>query len=108
MAGQADIIVAVPNSQDLKHADDPSTHLRFKFNEQDAQAYIAGTPGAYRVEEQRGDVEAPNAAERAATFEAMTVPQLKTYAEEHNVDLSDASVKADIIAAIKAAEAQGN
>ena len=37
-------------------------------------------------------------------LEALTVPKLKAYAAEKQIDLGDASSKADILAAIKAAE----
>ncbi len=36
-------------------------------------------------------------------LEAMTIPQLKAYAEERGINLSGKTLKADIIAAIRAA-----
>jgi hypothetical protein len=42
----------------------------------------------------------------AADFTAMTVDELKAYAADRQIDLSDAKLKADIVAAIVAAEKQ--
>lgn len=36
-------------------------------------------------------------------LEAMTIPQLKTYAQERGINLTGKTLKADIIAAIRAA-----
>lgn len=47
------------------------------------------------------DRPAPAAAE-AADLEAMTIPQLKEYAKEHGISLAGKTLKADIVAAIKA------
>ena len=47
------------------------------------------------------DKPAPAAAE-AADLEAMTIPQLKEYAKEHGISLAGKTLKADIVAAIKA------
>lgn len=82
----------------------------FNFQPNDVEAFIKANPGAKRVEGPSG-ASAPTAAEEAATealapksVDNMTIAELKTYADEHNVDLEGASVKADIIAAIKGAE----
>lgn len=49
------------------------------------------------------DKPAPAAAE-TVDLEAMTIPQLKTYAQERGINLTGKTLKADIIAAIRAAE----
>ena len=36
--------------------------------------------------------------------DGMTIPELQAYAEENGIDLGDATKKADILAAVKAAE----
>lgn len=41
---------------------------------------------------------------QSVNLDSMKVDQLKAYAEEHNIDISKVERKADIIAAIKAAE----
>lgn len=84
----------------------------FNFQPNDVDAFIKANPGAKRLDTPAKS-NAPTSAEQAATaalgsvdnVDAMTVAQLKTYADEHRIDLGDASVKADIIAAIKSAEA---
>ena len=43
---------------------------------------------------------------KSKTVEEMTVPELQAYAAEKEIDLGDATKKADILAAIKAAEAE--
>ena len=55
-----------------------------------------GEPNAWRARD------APAAGGRAA-LEPMTVAQLKAYAQERGISLSGKTIKADIIAAIKAA-----
>ena len=47
------------------------------------------------------DKPAPAAAE-AVDLEAMTIPQLKEYAKEHGINLAGKTLKADIVAAIRA------
>lgn len=37
-------------------------------------------------------------------LDGLTVPELQTYAEDHSIDLAAATKKADIVAAIRAAE----
>lgn len=49
--------------------------------------------------------EAP-VATTASIFDGMTVAQLKEYAANNNIDITGLTLKADIKAAIKAAEAQ--
>ncbi len=51
-----------------------------------------------------GLVEVPEPA--ANPLDAMSVEQLKDYATEHGIDLAGASRKAEIVAAITAAESQ--
>lgn len=83
-----------------------------QFQPNDVEAFMKATPGAKRVNTPTPSG-APTAAEQAATvaqggekgIDDMTVAELKAYADEHNVNLEGASVKADIIAAIKNAEA---
>jgi hypothetical protein len=80
----------------------------FNFQPNDVDAFIKANPGAKRVDTPAVST-APTEAELAATaalgIDHMTVAQLKEYADEHEIDLDRASVKADIIAAIKNAEA---
>lgn len=45
------------------------------------------------------------ASNQAKTVDEMNVAELKAYAAEHNIDIGSATLKADILAAIKAAEA---
>ena len=45
---------------------------------------------------------ATTSAAEAADLEAMTIPQLKEYAKEHGINLAGKTLKADIVAAIKA------
>lgn len=53
-------------------------------------------------------IEPPKAAEGSEggekSIDNMKLDELKAYAEEHNIDISGAERKADILAAIKAAE----
>lgn len=76
-----------------------------QFQPNDVDAFLKANPGSKRVATPEASGE-PSAAEQAASYEAMTVAQLKTYAHEHDIDLEGASVKAHIIAAIKNAEAE--
>lgn len=62
-------------------------------------------PGVYGWEEYTGETEAASYSARAAVdLDAMTVAQLKEYARENGIDISGKTLKADIIAAIKAAD----
>lgn len=64
----------------------------------------------FSPEEYPNDWSAPDApaapattsAAEAADLEAMTIPQLKEYAKEHGINLAGKTLKADIVAAIKA------
>lgn len=78
-----------------------------QFQPNDVDAFIKANPGSKRVATPSPSGE-PSAAEQAATaarggVDDMTVAQLKTYADEHNIDLEGASVKADILERVKAA-----
>lgn len=83
-----------------------------QFQPNDVEKFLATTPGAKRVATPTASG-APTAAEQAATaalgnqpsVDNMTIAQLKTFADEHNIDLEGASVKADILERVKAAEA---
>ena len=61
----------------------------------------------YSPEEYPNDWTLPNkpapAAAEVVDLEAMTIPQLKTYAQERGINLTGKTLKADIIAAIRAA-----
>ena len=64
-------------------------------------------PGVYGWTEAPAETTANAAAYAAAPatdLDAMTVAQLKAYAAEHEIDLTGKTLKADILAAIKAAE----
>ena len=71
-------------------------HTPFKVRDEEVPALIKD--GAIVI--------VPPKAEPKATksLDAMKVDELKAYAESNNVDISAAQKKADIIAAIKAAE----
>lgn len=86
-----------------------------QFQPNDVDAFLKATPGAKRVATPVPSG-ALSAAEQAATaalgsvddVDNMTVAQLKTYAEAHDIDLSGASVKADILERIKANEGEAS
>lgn len=40
-------------------------------------------------------------------FDKLTIPELKKYAEENNIDIKGASIKSEIIKAIETAQASG-
>lgn len=61
----------------------------------------------YTKEAARGDDMAQTTAEERVDLDAMTIPRLKTYASEHKIDITGKTLKADILTAIKAAEAPG-
>lgn len=80
----------------------------FNFQPNDVEAFIKANPGAKHVDGPSGQT-SPTAAEDAATeaqqgLSGKTVAELKVLADERGVDLSGASVKADIIERIEAAE----
>lgn len=74
---------------------------------------LQARPELYRMAEQqevqqpqaptvsRGVQEVSTQANDALDFDSMTIAQLEAYADENNIDLGDATRKADIIAAIK-------
>lgn len=65
--------------------------------------YIEVSPGSAKPKPADGDgQEAPS-----KPIDEMTIEELKAYAAEHSIDLGDATLKADILAAIKAAEQEG-
>lgn len=61
----------------------------------------------YTKEAARGDDMAQTTAEERVDLDAMTIPQLKTYASEHKIDITGKTLKADILTTIKVAEAPG-
>lgn len=79
-----------------------------KMTPKEAEAYIAANPGAKVVgtpPPPSDDVPMPQASESALlNYEEMTLPELRDYADSHNVDLTDATRKADVIERIQAAE----
>lgn len=81
-----------------------------KMTQKDADAFIARTTGAKVVATPgpvSDDVEMPGQpAEVEADFDGMTRPQLDAYAAEHNVDISGAGNKAEVIERIRTAEAE--
>lgn len=78
-----------------------------QFQPKDVEAFITDNPGAKKVSSPSGIVR-PTAAEDAATaaqgINGMTVAQLKEHAEKNGIDLEGATVKADIIERIEAAQ----
>lgn len=63
----------------------------------------ATAPVKTAKEELPNEPDGPDAGDEDKPLEELTVPQLKTLAEEEDVDISGAKNKADIIAALKAA-----
>jgi hypothetical protein len=82
-----------------------------QFQPNDVEAFLKATPGAKKVDGPSASVSV-TPAEAAATkaqeakdgLDGKTIAQLKDYADEKGIDLSGASVKADIIERIEAAE----
>lgn len=79
-----------------------------KMTPKEAETYIAANPGAKVVSTPpppSDDVSMPQASESASpNYEEMTLPELRDYADARNVDLTDATRKADVIERIQAAE----
>ncbi len=61
---------------------------------------------AEAAKEAQAATEATVAATTTSILDGMTVAQLKEYAANHNIDITGLTLKADIRAAIEAAEAQ--
>lgn len=91
------------------------------FNQADADRYVAANPSArnlgpyVRKEAQDSGIEGlsvegenatePQTSEIASpNYEEMTLPELRDYADAHQVDLTDATRKQDVIERIQAAE----
>lgn len=98
---------------DAYRRDDKVTHKekRWICTSTDAAGNNIWEPGVYgwteyTEETAQGDTTTQAAAE-AADLDSMTVAQLKAYAAEHEIDITGKTLKADILAAIKAAEAPG-
>lgn len=73
-----------------------AAHTPFQVDDKDVNGLVA--KGAIVIV-------APEAAEGSGkSIDAMKVDELKAYAEEHNIDIEGIDRKADILAAIKAAE----
>lgn len=73
-------------------------HEPFEVDDKDVQALV--DKGAMVTI----PAEADGAAEAEKSINSMKVDELKAYAEAHNIDIGGAERKADILAAIKAAE----
>ena len=95
--------VKFPNEARYKRVLHPA-HTPFEVADSDVEGLVA--KGAIvtippQAVESKDEVKAVN-------FDAMKVSELKAYAEEHRIDISKVEKKADIIAAIQAAEAENS
>ncbi|WP_436772063.1 Rho termination factor N-terminal domain-containing protein [Yinghuangia sp. YIM S09857] len=84
-----------------------------EFDDDEAAALIAGG-FAVAVDAERAprprplsvDVDDPEVAARVAELGKMTIPQLKDYADERDISLPPDGKKADLVAALLAADAE--
>lgn len=82
----------------------------FKVTRKEADAFVAGNPGAVIEGDPRvvaeGVIEEEAPGNSTPDLSGMTVAELKAHAHERGIDLGGASHKADIVAAIEAANAE--
>lgn len=92
-------------AHDAYNAGDKASHSGKKWvSEIDANVWEPGVYGWTEATEETVEGAKANTAAPAADLGAMTVAQLKAYAAERGIDLAGKTLKADILAAIQAAE----